>query len=600
MAYLLVSDGGVKKIYPIEKEVTNVGRSSKSDIRIDNASISRMHFRLIRTEHGFKVKDLGSRNGTMVNRIRVDEYLLSDGDQISIGEINITFLKEKPPMEATSAITAPLSIYDEKTALLLETIVASIQVKDLQSFLPIVVDNVVKITRAERGLILFKNEEGFEIACARDRLGVAIENVQDFSHKIPQKVIESGQPVFIKDIRDESAKDLFSSAMRYNLIGIMCVPLKAGSRTFGAIYVDSHREVKEFSGEDLLLLQAVAQHIALAVESVRSNEQKILEEQSRREALEKENLMMKNLLEARAQIVGECPQMKQTYEIIKKVAPTDATVLIEGESGTGKEAMAHLIHDLSPRSQKNFVVVDCAAIPETLLESELFGYEKGAFTGAVSQKIGKFEFAHTGTLFLDEIGELSPALQAKLLRALQEREVVRLGGVQPTPVDVRVIAATNRNLDQMVKEGRFRQDLYFRLNVVNVKLPPLRERGHDVTLLAEHFLREANALYNRSVRGFSVEARDAILKYHWPGNVRELKNRVERAVILTSNELVTLEDLDLNVPMQIKTLDEARDRFEKQYIYNALVANKWNVTRTATALGISRQHLQNLIKKHNL
>jgi transcriptional regulator with GAF, ATPase, and Fis domain len=604
MPYVVVQDGGAKKVYPLAKDVVNVGRSSKSDVRIDNASISRMHCRFIRGEEGFKVKDLGSRNGTLVNRLKVDEHVLQDGDEVSIGEVNITFLMQKPPVETSGELTQPLSIYDEKTSLLLQTILASIQIREMDRFLPVVVDNVVKLTGAERGILLFKSPPGapepFEVRLARDTLGVTIEDVADFSQKIPQKVIESGQPIFIRDLRDETAKALLSSAMKYNLVSIMCVPLRIGSKVFGALYVDSHTEVKEFAKEDHLLLQAVANHIALAIENVRLYEQQMLDEMGRREELERENIALKNQLEKHQQLVGECPAMKQGYEIIRKAAPTDATVLIEGESGTGKEAVAHLLHDLSPRSGKNFVVVDCAAIPETLLESELFGYEKGAFTGAASQKIGKFEHAHGGTIFLDEIGELSPALQAKLLRSIQEKQVTRVGGVEPVNVDVRVLAATNRNLSEMIKEGKFRQDLFYRLNVVTLKMPPLRERGSDIALLAEHFLARANEQYDKAVQGFDVEARDGLLKYNWPGNVRELKHRIERAVILTNHERLSAEDLDLNMTAPVRPLDQARDRFEKQYIFNALVANKHNVTRTASSLGISRQHLQNLIKKHNL
>lgn len=601
--YIVVHDGGTRKVYPLVKDIVNVGRSSKSDVRINHTSISRMHCRFIRTEEGFKIKDLGSRNGTYVNWTRVDEELLQDGDEVGIGEIQLTFLKDKPPGGTTSEVTQPLSIYDERTGLLLQTILASIQLREMDRFLPVVVDNVIKLAGAERGMILFRKPEapeGFEVRLARDNLGITIEDVSDFSRKIPRKVLEEGKPIYIRDLREETARVLYSSAFKYNLLSIMCVPLKIGNRVFGALYVDSHTAVKEFSSEDHLLLQAVANHLALAIENVRLYEEQMIEELNRRQALERENLELRRKIESRRQIVGECPAMKAVYEIVRKAAPTDATVLIQGDSGTGKEAIAHLLHDLSPRSEKPFVVVDCAAIPETLLESELFGYEKGAFTGASSRKIGKFELAQGGTVFLDEIGELPISLQAKILRALQEKEVHRVGGVEPVPVDVRVIAASNRNLKEMVEAGKFRQDLYYRLNVVTLQVPPLRERGSDILLLAEHFLEVSNERYGKSVEGFDVEAREALQRYNWPGNVRELKHRIERAVILTNNDKLTAADLELDVAARVRTLEEARDRFEKQYIYNALLANRHNVTRTAGALGISRQHLQNLIKKHNL
>jgi two-component system NtrC family response regulator len=246
-------------------------------------------------------------------------------------------------------------------------------------------------------------------------------------------------------------------------------------------------------------------------------------------------------------------------------------------------------------------VIDCAAIPETLLESELFGYEKGAFTGASALKPGKLEMGQGGTLFLDEIAELSLALQVKLLRALEQKTIMRVGGVDAISIDVRVVAATNRNLEEMVRQAKFRQDLYFRLKVVTVTLPPLRERGDDVLLLSDFFLAQANAANGRAVRGYSVEARQSLKQHRWEGNIRELKHRVEQAVILTNNEFLSVEDLNLASETGcFRSLEDARDVFEKAFILKALEHNGQNVTHTARALGISRQHLQNLIKKFNI
>jgi two-component system NtrC family response regulator len=294
--------------------------------------------------------------------------------------------------------------------------------------------------------------------------------------------------------------------------------------------------------------------------------------------------------------------MKAVYARLKKVAPTDATVLLLGESGTGKEAMAHIVHDLSARSGRPFVVIDCAAIPETLLESELFGYEKGAFTGATQQKIGKFELAHGGTVFLDEIAELPLSMQVKLLRVIEQREITRVGGIEPIAVDVRIVAATNRDLDEQVARSRFRPDLYFRLKVITVQLPALRERGEDVLLLAEAFRKQACAEHGRPIEGFTRDAREAMVRHRWEGNVRELQHRIEQAVILSEEARLSAEHLQLHRGSDepFKPLEHARDQFERQYVVRSLGQNEWNVSQTARLLGISRQHLQNLIKKHEL
>jgi two-component system NtrC family response regulator len=291
--------------------------------------------------------------------------------------------------------------------------------------------------------------------------------------------------------------------------------------------------------------------------------------------------------------------MRAVYDTLQKVAPTEATVLISGESGTGKEAIAHVIHELSPRGEKPFVVIDCAAIPENLLESELFGYEKGAFTGAAMTKPGKMELAQGGTIFLDEVGELPLGLQAKFLRAIEQKQIMRVGGTEAIRIDARVVAATNRDLEDLVKQNRFRQDLLFRLKVVSVTLPPLRDRGTDIPILAEFLLAESNRVNGRSVKGFAEDALNAIRAHRWEGNIRELKHRIEQAVILADKEYLSAEDLNLTAPTApVGTLESARDQFERGYIARALAQNLGNVTQTAKSLGISRQHLQTLIKKY--
>src|SRR5216683_977876 len=303
-----------------------------------------------------------------------------------------------------------------------------------------------------------------------------------------------------------------------------------------------------------------------------------------------------------ADILGSTPKMREIFSVIQRVAKTDATVLCEGESGTGKELVAQAVHTHSPRHAKPFVAINCGAIPETLLESELFGHEKGSFTGAHAQRKGKIESANGGTLFLDEITEMSLSLQVKLLRFLQQREIERVGGRDLIPIDVRMVAATNQSLEEALRSGRFRDDLYYRLSVVTIHLPPLRERGEDVLLLANAFLRRNSHALKRKAR-FSPEALEAIVKYPWPGNVRELENKVHRAVIMASGRVIGPADLDLNPSATVDalpTLREARDQSERRLLVNALVRSRGNISRAAQALDISRPTFHDMLTKHSI
>ena len=301
------------------------------------------------------------------------------------------------------------------------------------------------------------------------------------------------------------------------------------------------------------------------------------------------------------EIIGSTPRMREIFATVSLVAKTDVTVLVQGESGTGKELVARAVHQKSRRRHAPFVPINCGAIPETLLESELFGHEKGAYTGAHVQRKGKLEQADNGTVFLDEIGEMSLPLQVKLLRFLQERQIERLGGKQLIPVDTRVIAATNKDLKAEIGAGRFREDLYFRLSVVTVALPPLRERGEDIGMLANVFLRQNCQQYRRRLQ-FSPEALGAIAQYQWPGNIRELQNAIQRASILARGRAI--EPSDLGIPPVAApprtSLREARNRVERQVVVDALIRTRGNISRAATELGISRPALHDLLDKHRI
>jgi two-component system NtrC family response regulator len=304
-----------------------------------------------------------------------------------------------------------------------------------------------------------------------------------------------------------------------------------------------------------------------------------------------------------AGVIAASVEMQRVCRMLEKVAPADVGVLLLGESGTGKEVIAKALHEQSPRAGKPFIAINCGAIPEALLESELFGHERGAFTGAVKQTKGKVELAHGGTLMLDEIGDLPLPLQVKLLRFLQERVIERVGGRQSIPVDVRIVCATHQDLQALMREGRFREDLFYRLDEVVIRIPPLRERGDDAQVLAQHFLARFNADHARNVKGFGADAVAAIAAHSWPGNVRELQNRIKRAVIMAEGPVLSAQDLDLGVPDAtpgIVDLRKAREQAERGALQRALMQEQGNLSRAAKLLGVSRPTLYDLMRHHNL
>ena len=321
-------------------------------------------------------------------------------------------------------------------------------------------------------------------------------------------------------------------------------------------------------------------------------------------ALERENRLLSNMARsALSGIVSSSPEMQKVCKVTEKVAPTNATILILGESGTGKELIAKALHDLSPRVNKRFVAINCAAIPENLLESELFGYEKGAFTGAAKQTIGRIEYANGGTLFLDEIGDMPPLLQTKMLRFLQERVVERIGGRGEIPVDVRVVCATHQNIEELISSGAFREDLYYRISEITVKIPALRERAGDAVLLARHFLIKYTSEMGSAVKGFTTDAVHSIEHHSWKGNVRELENRVKRAVIMADGPSITLDDLELSAseaPPALLSLRQVREKAELGALIQAMAMCDGNISQAAEMLGVSRPTLYDLLDKYQV
>jgi Nif-specific regulatory protein len=423
---------------------------------------------------------------------------------------------------------------------------------------------------------------------------------------ITGKVVQSGLPKIIPRISEEPEflnKTGSRRTRQYQDISFICVPIKIGNETVGALGLD-----REFVGEtklqeDLRTLSVVASLIAQAVKI----RQSVMEE---REQLIAENSRLHRELEKRfrpANIIGNSKAMQQVFDMIAQVSRSDATVLIRGESGTGKELIAQAIHYNSPRAEKTLIKVNCAALPETVIESELFGHEKGAFTGAVSTRKGRFEIANGGTIFLDEIGDLSPTTQVRLLRVLQEKEFERVGGNETIRTNVRVIAATNRDLEVAMEEGVFREDLYYRLNVFPIHLPPLRERREDILMLSDHFIAKYGEANHNPIHRISTPAIDLLINYHWPGNVRELENCIERAVLLSVDGVIHSHHLPPSLQSaestntQIRgTLQDSLENLERELLMDALKSTKGNMAKAARMLDITERIMGLRIKKYGI
>ncbi|OHB57912.1 MAG: sigma-54-dependent Fis family transcriptional regulator [Planctomycetes bacterium RBG_13_44_8b] len=419
-------------------------------------------------------------------------------------------------------------------------------------------------------------------------------------------VVQSGKEIIVPDI-SKDPRFLYKTGPRARgknqKIAFFCVPIKLEGKTIGALSVDKQAGSKEDFQYSLRLLNIIATMVAQAVKL-----NKLF--QSERKQLQDENVRLRQELKSRFNIhnmVGSSNAMQEVYRLIEQVADSNATVLIRGESGTGKDLVAHAVHYNSPRADKPFVKVNCTALPETLLESELFGHEKGAFTGATERKLGRFERAHGGTIFLDEIGDFPPNLQVKLLRVIQFKEFERLGGMETLKTNVRIIVATNKNLEEQINQRLFREDLYYRINVFPIYLPPLREHKDDIMLLADCFLEKFAAENNKHITRISTPAIEMLTRYHWPGNVRELENCIERAVLLCDGDVIRSEHLPPSLQMIKKTgpvakrsLVEIVENAERELIVDALKKCGGRQHKAAHDLGISERIIGYKIKKYNI
>jgi transcriptional regulator with GAF, ATPase, and Fis domain len=622
----LVAINGTLKgaTFPLSIEETTIGRESASVVWLNHASVSRQHCVIRRENSHFKLFDLESYNGTFVNGIPVKEQALAHADQLRVGKIELLFLIE----EGEETTSGHLIRWDDSNpltesakqlrpeALLNKTeqaFVASPEHERMARDLGVVLRIARRINRVRHTQELLKEilDAIFEMIPA-DRGAVVLgRGAKDFSsvhgkhrdhHSYPVKVsrtvvehvMSERVAVLTNDIKTSETLKSADSLVTAQITSLMCVPLIVVEKLLGAIYLDTSDPIVLFDEAHLQLLAGIAGMAAVSLENARQIEW-----------LEDENSRLRSTLAIEHNMIGESAPAQEDYRFIQRVAPAKSAVLICGESGTGKELAAHAIHTNSPRAAQPYVPINCAALPETLLESELFGHEKGAFTGAVGRKQGKLEVAQGGTVFLDEIGEMPVAMQARLLRFLQDHKVERLGSTRSIELDVRIIAATNRNLEEMIKAGTFREDLYHRLNVVKLTMPPLRERKEDIALLASYFTAKYAKECKRSVNGITPEARALLQTYNWPGNVRELENAIERALVLGSSDEIGVEDLPRRIldnegGAPPATYDEAVKDAKRHIVLNALAQSKGNYTEAAKILGMHPNNLHRMIRTLDL
>jgi transcriptional regulator with GAF, ATPase, and Fis domain len=671
--------------FPVGEEAILVGRGSGSDVRLGDLSLSSRHCRIERAGDGWKIVDLGSRNGTFVNDVLVKQRQLEDGDRVRLGRAQFRFLltpDEDDPMQevrtlvqrvharrgeaglkllaeqfvaAAAASGAPglLVGSDELRAAqdLRRVMTAMVEARQPRRVFEMIVDTLIEFTGAERGFFILSEGEGAgdgkaakqgtrKIMAARN---FDKEEIRDalakVSRTIEREVHRLGRPIIVNDAPLDDRYSGSDSVVDLRLRSVLCAPVRGRKDMVGTIYLDNRFERGVFQERQLPFIQLFADQTAIAMQNAKlhaSNEQRLEElttakaeveelnrilaariAQTSAELMEVKEHVMRDLDQAPLKysyekIVAHSRRMREVFHLLDRVTDSDVPVLIHGESGTGKELVARAIHFNGPRKSSPFISENCAAIPETLLESELFGYQKGSFTGATADKKGLFEAANGGTLFLDEIGDMPMDMQKKLLRVLQEHEVRRVGGNRPIPIDVRILAASNQDLRKLCEQGRFREDLFYRLNVITVTLPPLRDRREDIPLLVGRFLEEFTR--DGGPKTVSEDAMRALQGYHWPGNVRELRNEIQRAAALSDRVIVPLvlsdsvrgqrEEAPAVADLGRRTLKEmvkgVTEELERKVIQEALVRSRGRKAQAARLLGVSRPTLDSKIDHYNL
>jgi Nif-specific regulatory protein len=601
-------------------DAVTLGRDRASTLHLRDLAVSRQHCVIEPAGDGFRLRDLDSRHGTFVNGLPVHERELAPGDRIALGDSLFLLQRgdaESGPDDAVADALLDDGLFSAESTVYrplgFEPAPGTRAERDLQALLRIgqdlhalrateplarrILDLLLEIIPAERAAVLLLDRSGEPATVfTLDRGGSTASF--PLSRTLAERVVRERQGVLANDVLQAPGWSEAESVRASRIRSLLAAPLGGSgpSGALGLLYLDVRQDGPRFDEPHLELLLAIAGIASIAFANTRQLEWLADEKERLDDAIDHD-------------LVGESPRMREIWRLLARVAPSDSTVLLRGESGTGKEVAARTIHRKSRRAGRPFVAINCATLSETLLESELFGHEKGAFTGAVMRKTGKFEAADTGTIFLDEVGEIPPPLQAKLLRVLQEKEFDRLGGARPIKVDVRVIAATNRDLEGAIRKGTFREDLFYRLNVISCTLPTLRERPEDVPLLASHFAARFGFKLGRRVAGFTPEARALLQRYAWPGNVRELSNAIERAIVLGEGDLIRPEDLPetiLETPSgsgakaPVTRFHETVNETKKRLILDAVEQAGGNITKAAELLGLNANYLHRLISNFSL
>ncbi len=660
---LIVRENGSERIVDLHEKSVAIGRSKDNQIEIDDISSSRRHCRVSQVGGGWTIEDLQSRNGTLVNGILIRKQDLHAGDCIEIGKTRL-FFERVPTLALTSVHEAtdtlllsteyfmePLTEVTENTQVQLlqkerEIFVRLLSINKelcamrvLKDLLAKILDTVLDITGAERGFIILSEGSDLKVRASRNIDQEVVKKAElKVSQSITREVLTTGRPILAGDARADASTRDFQSVSELKLESVLCVPLSLRGDTMGVIYVDNRFEAQAFQRAHLRFIEFLADQAAIFIENASLFEEADHKQEDLRKSKEEaeylnrqfqemllaRDLQLKEVTELVTRtperkfehdydnIITKSPKMYQLFEILDRVIDTDIAVLVMGESGTGKELIAQAIHYQGRRKKAEFVSQNCAAIPPNLLESEFFGHVKGSFTGAVSNKKGLFELANGGTLFLDEIGDMSLDLQTKLLRVLEEGEIRPVGGREYKKVNVRIVSATNRPLAEMITRKEFREDLYYRLNVINVTLPPLRERREDIPLLTEFFIDHICKRNERECPRIDNQALYQLYNYDWPGNVRELENEVERLCAL-AGEVIAPDLLSPAIlgsgprgrgPSIDGTLKEmmadATEELERQLLERSLLENDWNKSRTSKQLGVSRPTLDQKIDKYGI
>jgi transcriptional regulator with GAF, ATPase, and Fis domain len=614
---------GAPTLHSVHKPVTTLGRALGNDVPLKAAGVAENHAQIVFDGRDFMLEEIDRVADITINGKKKRRSRLAHGDRFTLGSAELSFSMfaeaatsrprdddedddvaptgEGAKVSAELAGVRKLFSFSEKL----------INMKSVDELLEAMLDDVIELTHAQRGFIILvegadvvsfiggearrdggaPNEKKLLVRASRN---VKKESIADahgaISDSIVRQVIEKGRPIIVSDALADTQFGQSESVIAMKLSSVMCAPLVSQGEVIGALYVGNDKVKHLFERTQLELLGIFASQASL-----------IMQNAMLLNALRADKAKLEAELKDKrfGDIIGACPSMLEVFRKLQKVATTDISVMITGETGTGKELIAREIHRRSPRAEGPFIPINCGAIPENLIESELFGHVKGAFTGAIASRGGKFQQADKGTLFLDEIGELPLNLQVKLLRALQERIVFRVGDSKPEKVDIRVVAATNRNLEDEIRNGNFREDLYYRLNVVNIWLPPLRDRGDDLAIIAKALLTKYADELASPVKGFTPGALTAIRKFAWPGNIRQLENRIRKALVLCDQTLLSPEDLDLGASAEnaILPLEKAKEEFQRRYVLEVLERNNGNRTQTARDLGVDPRTIFRYLEK---